>query len=70
MNCWSICAAVCKVKCGERTADGRIHRDCFRVFGACDRAPMMLVDEKVVGPGEEIALEIEPASSPEARDHG
>lgn len=39
-----------KVKCGERTEDGEFTVIASECLAACDLAPMMLVDEKVVGP--------------------
>lgn len=38
------------VKPGERSADGEFTVIPSECLAACDRAPMMLVDEKVVGP--------------------
>lgn len=39
-----------KVKPGERSADGEFTVIPSECLAACDRAPMMIVDEKVVGP--------------------
>jgi NADH-quinone oxidoreductase subunit E len=38
------------VKPGETTADGQYTIIPSECLGACDRAPMMLIDERVVGP--------------------
>lgn len=42
-----------KVKLREKTADGEFTIIPSECLAACDRAPMMLVDEKVVGPIKE-----------------
>lgn len=42
-----------QVKPGETTADGEFTVIPCECMAACDRAPMMLVDEKVVGPVRE-----------------
>lgn len=46
-----------KVKPGETTADGQFTVIASECLAACDRAPMMLVDDKVVGPVEEKDLD-------------
>jgi len=39
-----------QIRPGETTADGQFTLNVCECLAACDRAPMMLVDEKVVGP--------------------
>lgn len=39
-----------KIKAGETTADGKFTVIASECLAACDRAPMMLVDDKVFGP--------------------
>lgn len=46
-----------QVKGGETTADGEFTVIPSECLAACDRAPMMLVDEKVVGPVKEEDLD-------------
>src|SRR5262249_54857412 len=46
-----------QVKPGETTADGEFTIILSECLAACDRAPMMLVDEKVVGPIQEEELD-------------
>ena len=46
-------ARSCNVKPGETTADGEFTVIPSECLAACDRAPMMLVDDKVVGPVKE-----------------
>lgn len=46
-----------QVSCGETTADGEFTVIASECLAACDRAPMMLVDEKVVGPIQEGELD-------------
>ena len=46
-----------KVQPRETTADGEFTIIPSECLGACDRAPMMLVDEKVVGPVDEKDLD-------------
>ena len=45
------------IKPGETTADGQFTVIPSECLAACDRAPMMIVDDKVVGPVHENALE-------------
>lgn len=45
------------VKPGETTADGQFTVIPSECLGACDRAPMMIVDDKVVGPVKEEDLD-------------
>lgn len=52
--------SLCKrlnVKPHETTADGEYTIIPSECLAACDRAPMMIVDEKVIGPVEESAIE-------------
>lgn len=52
-GCDSILQNLCTklgIKPGETTDDGEFTVIKSECLGACDRAPMMLVDEKVVGP--------------------
>lgn len=46
-----------KIKPGETTEDGEFTIIASECLAACDRAPMMLVDEQVVGPISENELE-------------
>lgn len=46
-----------QIKPGETTADGKFTVIPCECLAACDRAPMMIVDEKVVGPVKEEDLE-------------
>jgi NADH-quinone oxidoreductase subunit E len=46
-----------KVQVRERSADGEFTIIPSECLAACDRAPMMLVDEKVVGPVKEEELD-------------
>lgn len=46
-----------KVAPGQTTADGEFTLVVSECLAACDRAPMMLVDEKVVGPIKEDDLD-------------
>lgn len=41
------------IKPGERSADGEFTVIASECLAACDRAPMMLVDDKVIGPIQE-----------------
>lgn len=41
-----------KIQPGETTADGEFTLIASECLAACDRAPMVLVDEKIVGPVE------------------
>lgn len=59
-GCDSLIEALCKklqVKPGEVTADGEFTILPSECLGACDRAPMMIVDDKVVGPVKESDLD-------------
>lgn len=42
---------------GETTADGQFTVIASECLAACDRAPMMLVDDKIVGPIHEASLD-------------
>jgi NADH-quinone oxidoreductase subunit E len=46
-----------QVKPGETTADGEYSVIPSECLGACDRAPMMILDEKVIGPVQEADLD-------------
>lgn len=46
-----------RVAPGETTADGEFTVIASECLAACDRAPMMLVDEKVIGPVKEADLD-------------
>jgi NADH-quinone oxidoreductase subunit E len=46
-----------QIKPGETTADGEFTLILSECLAACDRAPMMLVDEKVIGPVQEGEIE-------------
>jgi NADH-quinone oxidoreductase subunit E len=46
-----------QIKPGETTSDGRFTVIPSECLAACDRAPMMLVNEKVVGPLQESDLD-------------
>lgn len=52
----SLCSKL-EVKPGETSADGEFSVIPSECLGACDRAPMMLVDEKVIGPVQEADLD-------------
>lgn len=55
-----IASKLCKklnVAPGEKTADGEFTVIFSECLAACDRAPMMLVDDKVVGPLQESDLD-------------
>lgn len=59
-GCDELMQKVCQhlqVKPGEVTQDGEFTVIASECLGACDRAPMMLVDKTVVGPVEESDLE-------------
>ena len=60
-----------KIHPGETTADKEFTIIASECLAACDRAPMMLVDEKVVGPVKESDIEqvLEEAKK-EASHHG
>jgi NADH-quinone oxidoreductase subunit E len=52
-GCDPVLQAMCQqlgIKPGETSADGQFTVIASECLGACDKAPMMLVDEKVVGP--------------------
>lgn len=52
-GCDPVLKALCQqlgIKPGETSADGQFTVIASECLGACDKAPMMLVDEKVVGP--------------------
>lgn len=51
-----ICSKL-KTQLGQTTEDGEFTVIASECLGACDRAPMMLVDEKVVGPIKENELD-------------
>lgn len=46
-----------QIKPGETSADGQFTVIASECLAACDKAPMMLVDDKVVGPVKEEALD-------------
>lgn len=46
-----------QIKPGETTSDGEFTVIASECLAACDKAPMMLVDEKVVGPVQESDLD-------------
>ncbi len=59
-GCDQLLGVVCdklKIAPGETTADGEFTVISSECLGACDRAPMMLVDKKVVGPVTESDLD-------------
>lgn len=52
-GCDAVLQGLCRklgIKPGETTKDGQFTVIASECLGACDKAPMMLVDEKVVGP--------------------
>ena len=56
----AVLGALCKkldVAAGETTKDGEFTIVSSECLAACDRAPMMLVDDKVVGPIKEADLD-------------
>ena len=46
-----------QIQPGETTADGEFTLIPSECLGACDRAPMMLMDEKVIGPIQETEID-------------
>lgn len=59
-GCDRLLSALCtklQVKPGETTDDGEFTVIASECLAACDRAPMMLVDERVVGPVAEADLD-------------
>jgi NADH-quinone oxidoreductase subunit E len=64
-----LCAKL-NIKPGETTADGEFTVIASECLAACDRAPMMLVDDKVVGPVEESALDQILANAKKGGGHG
>ncbi len=59
-GCDSVLQNLCTklgIKPGETTTDGEFTIIASECLGACDRAPMMLVDEKVVGPVKDSDLD-------------
>lgn len=59
-GCDDILQGVCKrlgIHPGETSADGQFTVIGSECLGACDRAPMMLVDEQVLGPVQEADLD-------------
>ncbi|MBA3237458.1 MAG: NADH-quinone oxidoreductase subunit NuoE [Parachlamydiaceae bacterium] len=46
-----------KVSCGETTEDGEFTIVGSECLAACDRAPMLLIDEEVIGPIQDGALD-------------
>lgn len=59
-GCDSLLTTLCqklKVEPGETTSDGEFTIIPSECLAACDRAPMMLVDNKVVGPVKESDLD-------------
>ncbi len=52
----SLCQRL-QIKPGETTADGEFTVIPSECLAACDRAPMMIVDEKVIGPIKEEELD-------------
>ncbi|MBS0655852.1 MAG: NADH-quinone oxidoreductase subunit NuoE [Verrucomicrobia bacterium] len=52
----SLCSKL-QIKPGETTADGQFTIIASECLAACDRAPMMLVDDAVVGPVQEADLD-------------
>ena len=59
-GCDKLLDALCdklNIKPGETTADGEFSVIASECLAACDKAPMMLVDDKVVGPIREEELD-------------
>jgi NADH-quinone oxidoreductase subunit E len=59
-GCDSVLQKLCEklnIKPGETTANGQFTVIASECLAACDRAPMMLVDDKVVGPVKEDDLD-------------
>lgn len=52
----SLCQKLC-ISPGETTEDGEFTVIASECLAACDRAPMMLVDDRVVGPVDENSLD-------------
>ena len=45
------------ISAGETTADGRFSLEEVECLGACDRAPLMMINDDYIGPVDEAALE-------------
>ena len=45
------------ITAGETTADGRFSLEEVECLGACDRAPLMMINDDYIGPVDEAALE-------------
>lgn len=58
-----------QIKPGETTADGEFTLIASECLAACDHAPMMLVDEKVVGPVKEEDLDHILAEAKKGKGH-
>ncbi|MBA3957096.1 MAG: NADH-quinone oxidoreductase subunit NuoE [Parachlamydiaceae bacterium] len=58
-----------QIQPGETTADGAFTVIASECLAACDRAPMMLVDEKVVGPIKEEDLDRILAEAKQGKGH-
>jgi NADH-quinone oxidoreductase subunit E len=74
-GCDKIMAKLCEklnVAPGETTSDGEFTLIASECLGACDRAPVMLIDEKVVGPIFEGDIEriIKEAENPSLENKG
>lgn len=58
-----------QVKPGETTSDAQFTIIASECLGACDRAPMMLVDDKIVGPIQESDIDRVLAEAKEGHGH-
>lgn len=68
----SLLKALChklQVSPGKTTADGEFTVITSECLAACDRAPMMLVDDKVIGPVKETDLDSVLAEARKGRGH-
>jgi NADH:ubiquinone oxidoreductase subunit E len=45
------------ISAGQTTADGRFSIEEVECLGACDRAPLVMVNDDYVGPVDEAAIE-------------
>ncbi len=58
-----------QVKPGETTADGEFMIIASECLAACDKAPMMIVDDKVIGPVQESEIDSILAEAKKGKGH-
>lgn len=71
-GCDDLLSSLCSklhIKPGETTADGEFTVIASECMAACDRAPMILVDDKVVGPVKEGDLDAILANAKKGHGH-